>query len=572
MTQTIEYIVKVNASAAQAAIADVEKRFGGVDTVVARLDKNLINLERDIKDLNAAIAAGGPNVEHYKKELEGLQAAAAGAVGAKSGSRAGGLLQLSQTVDDLQYGIRGVVNNIPGLVQGFGMSAGIAGGAQLAFIAVNQLTDKLTNYIKKQQEATQAAIKFRNSMMDIQIAAMQETADLQKRLEELNLEIGGGKASTAKAEADRQIKEIDERISNLDQQRSKRQGTVAMLERLQFRSGEQDKQIAYEKAQITSINTRLETERALKDEVRKQLEIKQQILKAEEKLANMGKKGPAGPAETRDYSLTMEEQAMYGTGFKGSSLMAAILESAAKLNEEQAKQDAESREIWITAESNVLNWLAKMREEAQDHRAKNELKAYNDRRRLAEKEKREQERDLEEQQRKWDEFYSGFGKLAGEGIGIAADVSSKFFDDLITGQEHATEMLGINFMSAAGEALVGHGVNLLGQSIVSAFTPGLQPLAAAQAGAGISLVGIGMGLGAGSTAAAHTLAGGKVGQALPEDEKSKKDRGASPRTSGGGTGGPLVLNVTYGVAGPLPEDTARAIHRELRSGDRRSGR
>jgi hypothetical protein len=564
-TITIEYVVKVNATQAQAAVADVEKRFGGVDTVVARVDKSIIALERDMKDLNAAIAAGGPNVAAYQKELDNLGQAAGRAAGNKNTGQ--GMLQLSQTLDDFQYGIRGVVNNIPGLVQGFGMGAGIAGAAQLAFIAVNQLTDKLTGYIKKQQEATQAAIKFRNSMLDVQIGAMQETADLQKRLDELNIEIGGGKAATAKAEADRQLKEIDERISNLDQQRSKRQGTVAILERLQFKSGEQEKQIAYEKAQITSINTRLETERALKDEVRKQLEIKEKILKAEEKIANMGKKGPA---ETRDYSLSAEEQAMYGTGFKGPSLMAAILDSTAKLNEEQAKQDADAREIWRTAESNVLDWLGKMRDEAQDHRAKNELKAYDERRKLAEKEKREQEKDAAEMQQKWDDFYMGFAELGAQGFGMVASAGQQYFDDIITGQEHAAEMMGVSLMRTAGDALVGHGVNLLGQSVVSAFTPALQPLAAAQAGAGATLVAAGMGLGAGATAASHTLAGGTIGK--PIDDKATRDPGASPRSGGGGgSGGPLIVNVAYGAGGPLPEDIAREIHKVTSSGNRRRG-
>jgi len=569
MTQTIEYVVKVNATQAQAAVADVEKRFGGVDTVVARVDKSIIALERDMKDLNAAIAAGGPNVERYKKELQGLQAAA-GMATTGGGSKAGGLLQLSQTVDDLQYGIRGVVNNIPGLVQGFGMSAGIAGGAQLAFIAVNQLTDKLTNYIKRQQEATQAAIKFRNSMLDVQIGVMQETVDLQKRLDEVNLEISGGKGSVAKAQADRQAKDIDERIANLEQQRVKRQGTIEMLSRLQFKSGEQEKQIAYEKAQITNINTRLETERILKDEVRKQLELKQDIIKAEEKLANMGKKGPGGSAESRDYALTMEEQAMYGTGFKGPSLMAAILESTAKLNEEQAKQDEESREIWSTAESNVLDWLGKMREEAQDHRHKNELKAYDERRKLAEKEKKEQAKDAEEMQQKWDDFYAGFAKLAGQGFGIAVNATQDYLDAVITGQENAEVLLAASIMRSAGQALVGHGVDLAGAAVVSAST-GLLPLAAAQSASAAGLIAGGIALGAGATGIEHIAAGGTVGKALPDD-KATKDPGASPRSgSSGGSGGPLIVNVAYGAGGPLPEDIAREIHKVTTSGNRRRG-
>ena len=51
-----------------------------------------------------------------------------------------GVLALSYAMDDLQYGFRGVINNIPQLVMGFGMGAGLAGSIQLAAIAMNALT------------------------------------------------------------------------------------------------------------------------------------------------------------------------------------------------------------------------------------------------------------------------------------------------------------------------------------------------------------------------------------------------------------------------------------------------
>lgn len=58
----------------------------------------------------------------------------------KSGKNgAMGLMALSNAADDVQYGIRGVVNNIPGMVSGLGLGVGVAGAAQLAAVAVNQL-------------------------------------------------------------------------------------------------------------------------------------------------------------------------------------------------------------------------------------------------------------------------------------------------------------------------------------------------------------------------------------------------------------------------------------------------
>jgi hypothetical protein len=49
------------------------------------------------------------------------------------------LLYLSQGIEDLQYGLSAVVNNIPQLVMGMGMGAGAAGAISIAAVAVNQL-------------------------------------------------------------------------------------------------------------------------------------------------------------------------------------------------------------------------------------------------------------------------------------------------------------------------------------------------------------------------------------------------------------------------------------------------
>ena len=62
--------------------------------------------------------------------------AATTATGRGSGQ---GILQLAFAIDDLQYGIRGIVNNIPVLAQSLGLGAGLAGVAGIAAVAVNQL-------------------------------------------------------------------------------------------------------------------------------------------------------------------------------------------------------------------------------------------------------------------------------------------------------------------------------------------------------------------------------------------------------------------------------------------------
>lgn len=56
-------------------------------------------------------------------------------------SQAGmGLLYLGQAIDDVQYGFRAIVNNIPQMAMAFGAGAGLAGGIGIAAVAINQFT------------------------------------------------------------------------------------------------------------------------------------------------------------------------------------------------------------------------------------------------------------------------------------------------------------------------------------------------------------------------------------------------------------------------------------------------
>jgi hypothetical protein len=62
-------------------------------------------------------------------------------------SNAMGLLNLSRAVDDVQYGFRGVINNIEGIVTGFGGSAGLAGAATIAGVAMMALVPKIAEVV-----------------------------------------------------------------------------------------------------------------------------------------------------------------------------------------------------------------------------------------------------------------------------------------------------------------------------------------------------------------------------------------------------------------------------------------
>jgi len=546
MTQTIEYVVKVNATQAQAAVAEVEKRFGGVDTVVARVDKSIIALERDMKDLNAAIAAGGPNVAVYKRQLEDLRNALYGAPGSSGRGGAGGgmgvgmaALETSRAVEDLQYGLSGVVNNIPGIVMALGGGAGLTAAISLGAVAVNQLAKNFGLIDPAAKQAASAAADHMQTLRG-------EIAGLQRDLR--SLQVGAERAAMeAQGEAvGRAAQAAEAALAPL--------GGLGRFERLEGISG-----------LPLTIREQMDAARKAMD-----------LLNAETaKLAGMRRiqleKESQRAIEIAVDTANAQEEA-YQNARKGGQ-KAAVEEMKIESGDDSAanrrlEAEQEARE---KANERMLDAQLRADEKAEKERQKAAENAAKIMDSYREKELEKLEESLESQRQAWKDFGSGFVDLGIGMFGPVANASQQFFDDIITGQEHAAEMMGVSLMRTAGDALVGHGINLLGQSVVSAFTPALQPLAAAQAGAGATLVAAGMGLGAGATAASHTLAGGTIGKPL-DDKQSTRDPGASPRSSGGGgSGGPLIVNVAYGAGGPLPEDIAREIHRVTSSGNRRRG-
>lgn len=94
-----------------------------------------------------------------------------GAAGVKNYGQ--GMLQFAQFADDAQYGIRGILNNIPGLVLGFGGGAGLAGALSVATLAGAKLLPVLKDIFSPGEDPE--ALK----------AVADQLASLRKRSEEL---------------------------------------------------------------------------------------------------------------------------------------------------------------------------------------------------------------------------------------------------------------------------------------------------------------------------------------------------------------------------------------------------
>lgn len=109
---------------------------------------SLKNLQKELKETAAATrdlnAASSQGVDDLKKVGDSATKAAG-----NKGSSGMGMLQLGQALEDAQYGLRGVMNNIPGLVTSFGLGAGAAGVLQVGLVAVSQVLDLIQRQNKE---------------------------------------------------------------------------------------------------------------------------------------------------------------------------------------------------------------------------------------------------------------------------------------------------------------------------------------------------------------------------------------------------------------------------------------
>lgn len=136
------------------------------DAAAQAVDKDTKERQENTK----AVEQQGNAIEQTGQK--GEQAGKKIAAGSRQGTAAvknmgGGALQAAYFFDDLQYGIKGVMNNIPSLVMGFGGSMGLAGALSIATLAGAKLyewlgnsADKSDDLAKKQKQANKELAEF----------------------------------------------------------------------------------------------------------------------------------------------------------------------------------------------------------------------------------------------------------------------------------------------------------------------------------------------------------------------------------------------------------------------------
>lgn len=131
-------------------------------------------------EINLKSTLDGKGVEEAKQKIDSLnkstdQLDKGSQKATKSIKNMGqGALQVAYFFDDLQYGIKGILNNIPGLVIGFGGGAGLAGALSLATLAgaklyewLSSTEEKSVDLTKKLEEEREAFKKLKEEVGEI---------------------------------------------------------------------------------------------------------------------------------------------------------------------------------------------------------------------------------------------------------------------------------------------------------------------------------------------------------------------------------------------------------------------
>lgn len=258
----------------------------------------------------------------------------------KTTQSAMGFLQLSQAVEDAQYGMRGILNNIPGMVMSFGGGAGLAGAISLAAVGINALVENFDIFGEKAKKAKEDAADLSQEMMKKSETAYLDaraTEAAAKAQEEYNAVLqqaeGHYKAVLAQAEAvARQKKEMaDAEIASADADAALQ---VAQLQLAETR-GEVSKEDAIRARE--KIRTEAEARKFAAETAAEEAKIAETRKKAaaEEELAN-NKANASSKLREKSFDLLSEKMAK--TKEAAASSIKAEMERSRLLQAEEAKK------------------------------------------------------------------------------------------------------------------------------------------------------------------------------------------------------------------------------------------
>lgn len=163
-----------------------------------------------------------------------------------------GALQAAYFFDDLQYGIRGILNNIPGLVMGFGGGAGLAGAISIAVLAGAKLYEWMG---KTEDKSADLAKKMKEHSKEIAEASRQAIRASYQALQEFNQQ---ERTKTVNEEYQNYVKgitrEFEYQTEELEKQIRLRREEAARKKGIDIRQAELDRvnlEVDYQEGRIS---------------------------------------------------------------------------------------------------------------------------------------------------------------------------------------------------------------------------------------------------------------------------------------------------------------------------------
>lgn len=610
MSQTLAYAIEL--SGALKAARDAEefnKKLNGTENAAISVDKSLARLEHQMKQLNEAIKSGKGNTAAYVAELERLKqeydrvsgaaygmANSIGQASPKVANFGQAALESSRAVEDLQYGIGGVVNNIPSLVMALGGGAGLTAAISLGAVAVNQFWKEFTEVDPAVKEATEKAKERVQKLKE-------EIVSINKEIRELRLGKEGARVAEnqdLRKVAQDELTAAANKLGGLStalrlQEAGKLDTLGTAKEREEFKKKLIDFNLTVQKINADNTLAKEKDAKESADKLQKidedlaiarannQTEIEEKLKKKREEEASRQSK------EAKRMRLRMEKEANDQEALRVKQEN-DDLAAREKANERKIEQQNKFDKKRIEEAEKAERQIEKTRQRRLDQISNfaddslSSLLAKNDVFTdsvigklgiLEDAEFNSLNRRMDQQKR----YYDQVGKMTEQYASAAIDIGQNYIDMIVKGEEDKERKIAVIVMRQAGQALIGNGIRSLGHAAeyAAAGPPGWAQ-AAISGGIGLGLIGAGMGLGGVATgvegqiqATASAKKDAEREQKRTSSMESVRDKGVSPsRLSGGGSGG-ITLNLTYGVSGPLPEDTARLIKRELQTASRRNG-
>lgn len=505
MSEKIKYDVDVDARDGTVAIAGLEKQIAKTDAAAVHM---------------------GASVDKATKPTANLGRAA---------------LETSRAVEDLQYGVAGVVNNIPGLVMALGGGAGLTAAISLAAVAANQLYKNFTEVPKAVKESAADSKDALQGLLD-DIAAINLELDALASGTKIDVARARMQQASAEERARQAGDEFRAQFGDVtaDPREFGRIEAAAKGGRDVWLKVWNDQKQELEKVRVSARKVMQAYDDAVK--------VGQEAALSQRKVAAMVQKG-------QFEELQREEELAEKRGEKRDK------ESKARIEKVRYESDD-----LIDVEEKMLNWVAKMREKAIANREMEETRAAKEAAKIEADKEKEKLRIAKEAAKERTAIVranveaerQAAQEIAGyvmTGTSVMTGALQELIAAQISGQEFAAEQFGISIMAQAGQALVSYGTQLVGAAVVSTLT-GNVPLGIAQGAGGVGLVAAGVGLGGTAAGLSSLMDKRAAAEPRPQRERGLGGRGTVGRKVEGG----VQVQIVYGgVSGPEADSGARAV-------------